>query len=296
MLAASWGFFDDMIQRISTRIFLTHNNKPLLLRRADGRQSILGKYELPGGRIFAGEQPEDALRRYLKDDIGIVDNISLDLQDAMTYVDADDRDIQYATIVYRAVLPNTKRVIRLSQHYNKYLWYKVGNPDPEHLTNLTQILLGADAPPRAKDTSSVSATPLIYTDGGSRGNPGPSAAGFVLVDEAGVVVKQGGEFLGITTNNQAEYQGVKNGLTAALDYGWRSAECRVDSMLVVNQLNGIYTIKNRELWPIHDNIKELIAQFEKIKFVHIPRELNQLADGVVNKTLDEENRERYTIK
>ena len=284
-----------MIQRISTRIFLIHNNKPLLLRRADGRQSIFSKYELPGGRVFASEQPEDSLRRYLKDDIGITDNISIELQDAMTYVDSDDRNIQYAIITYRAVMPNAKRAIRLSQHYNKYLWYKVGSPDPEYLTNLTQILLGAEVPSRSKDLSRV-ATPLIYTDGGSRGNPGPSAAGFVLVDENGTVVEQGGEFLGITTNNQAEYQGVKNGLEAALAYGWRSVECRVDSMLVVNQLNGVYTIKNRELWPIHDNIKDLISQFEKIKFVHIPRELNQLADGVVNKTLDEENRERYTIE
>ena len=296
MFAASWGFFDDMIQRIATRLFLTHNNKPLLLRRADGRQTILGKYELPGGRVFENEQPEDALRRYLKDDLGITESLTFELQDVLTYVDGDDREVQYAVIVYRVTLPQTKRAIRLSQHYNKYVWYKTGNPDPEHLTGLTQLLLGAEPPTPVKKKSDRATTPLVYTDGGSRGNPGPSAAGFVLVDETGSVVREGGEFLGITTNNQAEYQGVKLGLEAALAYGWRAVECRVDSMLVVNQLNGIYTIKNRELWPIHEHIKGLIAQFEKIKFVHVPRELNQLADGMVNKTLDAEKRERYTRK
>ena len=296
VLATTWSFFDKMIQRIATRVFLMHNNRPLLLRRADGRQTILGKYELPGGRVFVGEQPEDALKRYLKEDVGVVDSLQFDLQDVLTYSDTDDRDIQYAVIIYQAILPKTKRAIHLSQHYNKYVWYKSGDPQPEHLTDLTQLLLGAEPPVAAKDKPHKTTTPLIYTDGGSRGNPGPSAAGFVLVDESGTVVREGGDFLGITTNNQAEYQGVKLGLEAALMYGWRVAECRIDSMLVVNQLKGIYTIKNRELWPIHENIKELIGQFENIKFVHVPRELNQLADGMVNKTLDEEGRERYTRK
>ena len=296
MFAASWGFFDGMIQRIAIRVILMHNNKPLLLRRADGRQTILGKYELPGGRVLAGEQPEDAAKRYLREDAGVSETVRLELQDALTYTDADDRDIQYAVVVYQAVLPKSKRAIRLSQHYNKYTWYKTGGLEPEHLTSLTQVLLGIEQPTLAKKKLRKTGVPLVYTDGGSRGNPGPSAAGFVLVDESGSVVQQGGEFLGITTNNQAEYQGVKVGLESALKYGWRTVECRVDSMLVVNQLNGSYTIKNRELWPVHESVKKLIEQFDKIKFVYIPRELNQLADGMVNKILDEEKRERYTRK
>ena len=72
----------------------------------------------------------------------------------------------------------------------------------------------------------------------------------------------------------------------ALARGWTSVELRADSLLVINQLKGVYTVKNRELWPIYDNVLQLIGQFDEVKFTHIPRELNQIADGMVNKTLD----------
>ncbi len=285
-----------MIQRIAVRLLLEHNGKLLLLRRADGRETILNKYELPGGRVFADEQPEDALRRYLRDDIGIDQRLEYTLSDVVTYTDADERDIQYAVVLYSGVLHDDKRAIRLGQHYDKFMWYHAGKLTADAMTNLTQFLLGT-APPTPvvseKSVQEVSITPVLYTDGGSRGNPGPSAAGYILVDESGKTVGQGGEYIGITTNNQAEYHGLRIGLEAALAFGWRQLECRIDSMLVVNQLNGLYNIKNRELWPIFERIKQLISQFEKIKFVHVPRELNQLADGMVNKTLDAEKRERY---
>ena len=126
----------------------------------------------------------------------------------------------------------------------------------------------------------------IYSDGGSRGNPGPSAAGFVIVNDKQELVEQGGEYLGITTNGIAEYHGVRLGLERALELGYKRLDFRVDSMMVVNQMNGVYTIKNRELWPIHERIRGLIRQFEMVKFSHVKREFNQLADGIVNKTLD----------
>jgi len=76
------------------------------------------------------------------------------------------------------------------------------------------------------------------------------------------------------------------GLEKALEMGMRSVDFRIDSLLVVNQMNGIYQIKNRELWPIHERIKELVAQFDKVTFSHVKREFNQLADGMVNKILN----------
>jgi ribonuclease HI len=127
---------------------------------------------------------------------------------------------------------------------------------------------------------------LIYSDGGSRGNPGPSAAGFVIIDNE-TVIDQGGEYLGITTNNQAEYQGVRLGLERAIERGIKELDFRIDSMLVVNQLNGAYKIKNRELWPINERIQILLQQFTSVKFHHVPRELNTLADALVNKLLDQ---------
>ena len=128
----------------------------------------------------------------------------------------------------------------------------------------------------------------LYADGGSRGNPGPSASGYVLLDMAGAVVLQAGEYLGITTNNQAEYQALKFGLEHALhDFGAREIHVYMDSMLVVNQMKHIFKIKNRDLWPIHDACQQLAKQFRKISFDHVPRELNRQADAEVNKALDE---------
>lgn len=275
-----------MIQRIATRLLLEHGGKPLLLRRADGRSSILGKYELPGGRIFEKEQPEEALQRYLVDDLGLGVVPKVELVDVFTYHDADDRDIQYAIILYRAAVDDINRAIKLGSHYDKYVWYTSQKLKAAELTDLTQFVLEVQSPELFHPGRMR--LPVIYTDGGSRGNPGLSAAGFVLVDREGMVVDQGSKFLGVSTNEVAEYEGVKLGLSTALKKGWKQAECRVDSMLVVNQINGIYKIKNDDLWPLYQDVQYLVQQFDRVKFVHISRELNQLADGLVNKRLDEE--------
>lgn len=126
----------------------------------------------------------------------------------------------------------------------------------------------------------------MFADGGSRGNPGPSASGYVLMNLDDTVIAQRGVYLGITTNNQAEYQAVKFGLEDALKQGAKEVNVFLDSLLVVNQMKGIYKIKNRDLWPIHVAITDLIKQFKRVTFTHVPRELNKLADGEVNKALD----------
>lgn len=285
-----------MNQRISIRAILRQDNKTLLLRRANGRPSILGQFELPGGKLAYGEQPEDALRRYLHDDAGLHMQTG-QLFDAVTYIDRDDRDIQYAVIVYLVGLPDTHQDIELSQNYDRYIWKDISELQQESLTDLTQLLLGIIQQEelteksidniKNNDVSNTSSDKVIvYSDGGSRGNPGPSASGFVIINSHEEVIAQGGEYLGITTNNQAEYHGVRIGLEKALELGYRQVDFRIDSMLVVNQLNGVYKIKNRELWPIHERIRELMAAFERVSFSHVRREFNQLADGMVNKTLD----------
>ncbi|MFZ2513322.1 MAG: reverse transcriptase-like protein [Candidatus Saccharimonadales bacterium] len=143
------------------------------------------------------------------------------------------------------------------------------------------------APESSDDKNTTQITEVqLYADGGSRGNPGPSASGYVLLDMDGNVVHEQGVFLGITTNNQAEYQALKFGLEAALRHQARSVHVYMDSMLVVNQMKKIFKVKNRDLWPIHDAIQQLLPKFEKITFDHVPRELNKLADAEVNKCLD----------
>jgi ribonuclease HI len=286
-----------MKQRLSVRAIIRNDEKTLLLRRANGRHTILNQYELPGGRLAYGEQPEDALRRYLHDDAGLHIQTA-QLFDAVTYIDHDERDIQYGVIVYLVAIAGT-RSVTLGQNYDKYLWQKVSAIRQDSITDLSQLLLGIVYQKQITDSanglvqngaahgSGKQDGVIIYSDGGSRGNPGPSAAGYVIMDLNQEVVDQGGEYLGITTNNQAEYQGVRIGLEKALSLGIKRVDFRIDSMLVVNQMNGIYKIKNRELWPINERIRGLMTQFDKVTFSHVRREFNQLADGMVNRTLNE---------
>jgi ribonuclease HI len=128
----------------------------------------------------------------------------------------------------------------------------------------------------------------LYADGGSRGNPGPSASGYVLLTMNDEIVVKNGVYLGITTNNQAEYLALKFGLEHALRSGVRTVHVYMDSLLVVNQMLGVFKVRNRDLWPIHEAIKELVPQFEHVSFAHVPRELNKLADGQVNECLDKQ--------
>ncbi len=286
-----------MKQLTSIRAIVRDDGKTLLLKRANGRPSILGKYELPGGSLEYGEQPEDALARYLLSDAGLRVQTT-QLFDVITYVDHDDRDIQYTLILYLVSLGQGGGKVTLSEKYNHYIWKSLGNIQNEDLTESSKLLLGIsaqqvqrdeqgnvviDAENTAPDTTKQL---IVYSDGGSRGNPGPSASGFVIMNDREEVLHQGGVYLGITTNNQAEYHGVRLGLEKALEMEAKSVDFRIDSLLVVNQMNGVYQIKNRELWPIHERIKELVGHFESVTFTHIKREFNQLADGMVNKILN----------
>ena len=126
----------------------------------------------------------------------------------------------------------------------------------------------------------------IYTDGGSRGNPGPSAIGAV------VGTKEYGESIGSTTNNVAEYSAVIFALKKAKQLlGNKKAEgteieLRTDSQLLVNQLNGEFKIKDKGLQPLFIEIWNIKQDFKNVKFIHITRDKNKNADRLVNKALD----------
>lgn len=285
-----------MNQRIAVRAIIRKDEKTLLLRRANGRPTILGKYELPGGKLEYGQQPEDALSKNLHDEAGLTIQTA-QLFDVLTYIDHDDRDIQYVFILYLVSLGVGGSKVTLSQNYDHYLWKKVSDIQQGDLTESAKLLLGISQQKvqsvkkeflignEVTKTSDISHV-VIYSDGGSRGNPGPSASGFVIMNDQEHVIHEGGMYLGVTTNNQAEYHGVRLGLEKALEMGAKTVDFRIDSLLVVNQVNGLYTIKNRELWPINERIRELVTKFDKVTFTHVKREFNQLADGMVNKILD----------
>ncbi|MGD0284621.1 MAG: ribonuclease HI family protein [Candidatus Saccharimonadales bacterium] len=128
----------------------------------------------------------------------------------------------------------------------------------------------------------------IFADGGSRGNPGPSASGYALLDMQDKIISQEGVYIGVTTNNQAEYHALKLALEASRDLHPKKVHVFMDSLLVVNQMLGKYKVRNRDLWPINQSINELAATFKEVTYTQIPRELNKLADSLVNQALDAE--------
>ena len=128
----------------------------------------------------------------------------------------------------------------------------------------------------------------IFADGGSRGNPGPAAAGAVLTDESCDVVREIGTFLGVATNNVAEWTGLISGLEGALELGATDIVIRLDSELVIKQLTGVYRVKHPNMVPLHAKAKTLLRRFAKVDFAHVPRRLNAAADAVVNAVLDAE--------
>jgi len=133
----------------------------------------------------------------------------------------------------------------------------------------------------------------VFTDGGSRNNPGDSACAYVICKMDDTVVEKGGYYMGIATNNQAEYYGFKKGLERAQDLGIDKVNLFSDSQLVVNQMKGVYKVKNQELAPLHQDVKALADSFEAISFNYVPREFNKIADAEVNRILDEAERNKH---
>ena len=126
----------------------------------------------------------------------------------------------------------------------------------------------------------------LFADGGSRGNPGPAASGAVLVDANGDLLEEVGKYLGVATNNVAEWTALVLGLEAAAKRGIRRLAVRLDSELVVRQLRGEYRVKHADLQPLHRRALALLRKFEHVDVRHVPRKQNAAADAVVNQVLD----------
>lgn len=283
-----------MKQTLTVRAIIKQDDKVLLLRRANGNPLYIGQYELPGGKVDFGEDPRAALEREILEETGH-DIEALQLQEVYSELDARDPQHQYIVLVFVATLV-AGGPLKIDGDHDKYAWKKLGDIQLLDLTETTRLALQIEPATEVKmpvsESSEAKSTTgandvIIYADGGSRGNPGPSASGFVIKDSSEIVLFKGGEYVGVTTNNQAEYQAVKFALEKALEMGAQTAKVRLDSLLVVNQLNGIYKIKNRDLWSIHVFIKELMGKFKSISVTHVRRELNKEADAMVNKILDE---------
>jgi ribonuclease H / adenosylcobalamin/alpha-ribazole phosphatase len=126
----------------------------------------------------------------------------------------------------------------------------------------------------------------LSTDGGARGNPGPAAFAYVLEAEDGTVLAAHGETIGRTTNNVAEYRGLIAGLEKALELGVDEVDVVSDSELLVRQMTGVYRVKNAALKELSHEASRLARRFRRVDYRAVRRELNELADRLVNEALD----------
>jgi ribonuclease HI len=130
---------------------------------------------------------------------------------------------------------------------------------------------------------------MVFSDGGARGNPGPAAAAFIVLSENGQVLAANSRYLGLRTNNQAEYEALIAALQFAARVNAEEVICHLDSELVAKQLTGKYTVKNSELRKLWRKIQELNRCFKNVRFISVPRTNIQIqkADALVNAVLDE---------
>ena len=127
----------------------------------------------------------------------------------------------------------------------------------------------------------------IHIDGGSRGNPGDAGYGVYVQDAEGGDVARLYGYLGVATNNVAEYQGLIQGLRFALEQGARRVHVYSDSELVVRQIEGRYKVKHPAMVPLYREASELLGRFTRWHIAHVPRAQNKEADRLVNRALDE---------
>ena len=129
-----------------------------------------------------------------------------------------------------------------------------------------------------------------WADGASRGNPGPASWGMVVADAAGIELAADGRTIGRATNNVAEYRGAIAAVEAAIELGADELELRLDSELIVRQLQGRYRVKNAQLKPLYEQLQGLIGRLDRFRAVHVPRERNRRADALANEALDDARR------
>lgn len=221
------------------------------------------------------------------------DSKDITLGDAVELIDdSDQQSIGQATVNQvtirnlSAFADSDQALVNLADEHIRDSQVAAKKIDFTFTAHRKKAALAKDDVEKATNITSVK----LYGDGGSRGNPGPSASGWVIYDQDGNSLKSGGLYLGITTNNQAEYTALKQGLLDAQALGAQQVSVFMDSLLVINQMKGIWKVKNADLWPLHSAIKQLASQFQKVTYQHVPRELNKAADSMVNQTLDNEAR------
>jgi len=281
----------EMKQRIRVVGIVKRGGEVLLLKRAGGRAETVVGYELPTGKIHFGEQPEEAMTRIIYDYLG--EKVELvRLLDVVTFVNLKGSSgLANLYIVYEVSFEGESVKIT-TERYGAYRWTREGeissvSLDEASVSVLEIVYGGQKGVAKSIGYRGGANVATIYVDGGSRGNPGPSGVGYYIVAADGTVLRRGGEFLGFSTSRLAEYYGLKEGVEQAIELGLKSARFMSDSLMLVNQMNGVYVVKNRDLVPVYNDIWTLLNGLDSYSFEHVSRARNMEADREVNRVIDE---------
>ena len=277
-----------MKQRIRVTGIVEREGEILLVKKRAGRSDSPVFWELPTGKIKFGEQPEEAMSRTMSEYLG-VEAREVKLKDVVTFL-AFSGASQMANlyIIYMIAVKDTDK-IEPEERYSAYKFLKRDEFSKVRLDEATKAVLDLEET-TVSGAASVRETvngATVYIDGSSRGNPGPSGVGYCILGENGEVLQRGGEFIGCATSRVAEYYALKEGIEQAIELGLKSVRFVGDNLMMMNQMNGIYKVKNRDLLPIYADVRKLIAEnFEAVSFTHVKREQNGRADEEANKAID----------
>ena len=277
-----------MKQRIRVVGIIKNEEGVLVFKRSRGRSESSVFWELPTGKIKFGEQPEEAMARSLTEYTGLIAS-SVKLKDVITFLAPEgSSQLSNLYIVYELGVPGEIKP-EPKERYTAYKFVKDFSSSNVKFTETSMTVLEIE---EGKITSTHTSfrdaanSATIYVDGASRGNPGPAGIGFCIYDSNGQIIEQGGEFIGFATSRIAEYYAIRKGIDKALELNYKSARFVSDGLMVINQLNGIFSIKNRDILPIYQDIQEKLKNFEAVAFQHIPRSQNSLADKEANAAID----------
>ena len=276
-----------MKQRIRTVGIIKNEDGVLVLKRNRGRSESPVFWELPTGKIKFGEQPEEAMARSWTDYTGLIAS-SIELKDVITFLAPEgSSQLSNLYIIYELkidgeIKPNPR------ERYTAYKFIKDFSTPHVRLSETTMSVLEIE---EGKVTSGrISARGAangvtINVDGASRGNPGPSGIGYCIYDN-NHIIERGGEFIGFATSRLAEYCAMRRGVERAIELGYKTVRFVSDSLMVVNQLNGVFSIKNQDIVPIYQDIQGKLENFDAVSFTHVPRSQNMIADTEANTAID----------
>ncbi|MCQ2049714.1 MAG: reverse transcriptase-like protein [Candidatus Saccharibacteria bacterium] len=281
-----------MKQRIRVVAIIRNGDGVLVFKKRRGRSEAPVFWELPTGKIAFGEQPEEAMARTLEEYTGL-SAVSLNIKDVVTFLAPEGASqLSNLYIVYEVSVKGKEIRPVPTERYSAYKFLKDHNGGGIRLDEASATVLdiegerGHEHNKFANSSRGVANSATVYVDGASRGNPGAAGTGFYIVGDDGQMIKRGGKFIGFATSRVAEYYALKDGILQAIDLGLKSVRFVSDSLMVVNQMNGIFTIKNSDIMPIYHDIQDLLKQFEVVAFMHVPRSQNSAADKEANLAID----------